>query len=103
MGEDAGLSDTSPTARIEFGTAVSSIADEGFVGLPVTEASFKSGLLSIGRRAFAFTSMLTKVELPDTVQSIAEEACVEDPNIEVTFQGKTKAEVKAMENFSWGL
>lgn len=67
MGEDAGLSDTSPSARIVFGTAVSSIADEGFVGLPVTEASFKSGLLSIGRRAFAFTGMLTKIELPDTV------------------------------------
>lgn len=38
MGIDAGLSDISPSARIVFGTAVSSIADEGFVGLPVTEA-----------------------------------------------------------------
>lgn len=103
MGVDAGLSDISPSARIVFGTAVSSIADEGFVGLPVTEASFNSGLLSIGRRAFAFTGMLTKIELPDTVQSIAEEAFVEDPNIEVTFQGRTKAEVRAMENYSWGL
>ena len=67
MAVDAGLSDTSPTARIVFGTGVSSIADECFLGLPVTEASFKSGLLSIGRRAFAFNGILTKVELPDTV------------------------------------
>lgn len=103
MGIDAGLSDTSPSARIVFGTAVSSIADEGFVGLPVTEASFKSGLLSIGRRAFAFTGMLTKIELPDTVQSIAEDAFAEDPNIEVMFQGRTKAEVQAMENYPWGI
>ena len=103
MAVDAGLSDTSPSARIVFGTAVSSIADECFVGLPVTEALFKSGLLSIGRRAFAYTGMLTKVELPDTVQSIAEDAFVEDPNIEVTFQGRTKAEVQAMENYGWGL
>jgi len=103
MGEDVGLSDISPSARIVFGTAVTSVADEGFVGLPVTEASFKSGLLSIGRRAFAYTGMLTKIELPDTVQSIAEDAFAEDPNIEVTFQGRTKAEVQAMENYPWGI
>lgn len=69
----------------------------------MTEAIFKSGLLSIGRRAFAFSGTLTKVELPDTVQSIAEEAFLENINIEVTFQGRTKAEVQAMENYSWGL
>lgn len=103
MAHDTGLSDTSPSARIVFGTVVSSIADESFVGLPVTEASFNSGLLSIGRRAFAFNGILTNIELPDTVQSIAEEAFVEDPNIEVTFQGKTKAEVQAMENYPWGI
>ena len=67
MAIDAGLSDISPTARIVFGTAVSSVAYECFVGLPVTEALFKPGLLSIGRRAFAFSGMITKVELPDTV------------------------------------
>lgn len=103
MGEDAGLSDVSPTARIVFGTAVSSIADEGFVGLPVTEASFKPGLVSIGRRAFAYNGMITKVELPDTVQSIAEEAFLSDQNIEVSFQGRTKAEVQAMTGYPWGL
>lgn len=103
MAEDIGLSDTSPTARIVFGTEVTSIADQCFVGLPVTEAVFKSGLLSIGRRAFAYNGGLTKVELPDTVQSIAEDAFAEDPNIEVTFQGRTKAEVQAMENYPWGI
>lgn len=101
MAIDAGLSDTSPTARIEFGPAVTSIAYECFAGLPVTEAIFKSGLVSIGRRAFAFNGILTKVVLPDTVQSIAEEAFLEDSIIEVTFQGRTKAEVQAMENYSW--
>lgn len=103
MAQDTGLSDTSPSARIVFGTAVSSIADECFVGLPVTEASFEPGLTSIGRRAFAYTSMLTKIDLPDTVQSIAEDAFIEDPNIEVTFQGRTIAEVQSMENYYWGL
>lgn len=103
MAADTGLSDTSPTARIVFGTEVSAIADEGFVGLPVTEASFEPGLLSIGRRAFAFTSMLTKIELPDTVQSIAEDVFAGDSRIEVTFQGRTMAEVQSMENYPWGL
>lgn len=60
-------------------------------------------MLSIGRRAFAYTGMLTKVELPDTLQSIAEDAFAGDQNIEVTFQGRTMAEVREMENYHWGL
>lgn len=59
---------------------------------------------SIEEKAFAYCSSLTSVTIPDSVMSISKDVfdgC--DKLANLSFEGKTFEQVKAMENYPFGI
>ena len=105
---------------------VNRIMGEAFTYTGLAEVVIEDGLTELGYGVFAYSNSLASIRLPNTLTNIGGDvfeecrslASVSIPksvvNIsqvafrysrltELTMVGRTKAEVKAMENYSWGL
>lgn len=61
-------------------------------------------MTSIGYNAFSQCSSLAEATLPESIQSIGANAFNGCTSMaQLLFEGKTDRQVKAMENYSWGL
>lgn len=69
----------------------------------VGQYDIPDGVLSIGNNAFVFGSVLSVVNLPQSVTSIGG-SCFSNNNalLSVVFHGKAMADVQAMTNYPWG-
>ena len=96
---------TKTIMKAEIGTAVTGIVDETFSGCNnLASVTIPSSVTSIGDYAFEGCSGLTSITIPDSVMSIGEEAFYKCSSLTaLTFEGKTRAEVDAMDNCYWGI
>lgn len=105
---------------------VTSISGEAFSWTGLRDVMFENGIIELSYGAFSYSQSLSSITLPNTLQKIGAdvfEECYGLSSIsvpksvvdisrvafrysrltELTMVGRTKAEVKAMENYSWGL
>lgn len=92
------------TGVITVPSSVTSIGKGAFQGMQlITNVIIPISVTSIGNFAFWHCS-LTSVTIPSSVTSIGSSALGNNQSLaNVTMQGKTMAEVQAMDNYSWGL
>lgn len=88
---------------IDIGSSVTSISDLFASNcINLEEVTIPDTVTSIGEGAFANTINMTTIVIPSSVQSIGEGAFYAARNMEeITFEGKTVAQVQAMANYSW--
>ena len=87
---------------IEVGTNVTSLGDGFLADCPtLTGITIPFSVTSIGNGAFAGCP-LTRVVVGSGVSSIGDSAFAGCTG-QITFQGKTLAQVQAMENYPWGI
>ena len=105
---------------------VTRIMGEAFSYTGLTEVVIEDGLTELGYGVFAYSNSLASIRLPNTLTTISSDVFEECGSLhsvtipksvvnisqvafrysrltELTMVGRTKAEVRAMENFSWGL
>lgn len=105
---------------------VTSIGYEAFTYTGLTEVVIEDGLTELGYGVFAYSPSLSSIRLPNTLTTIGGDVFEECGSLhsvtipksvvnisqvafrysrltELTMVGRTKEEVKAMENYSWGL
>lgn len=69
----------------------------------LSSITLPSTLTKIGADVFEECGSLSSVTIPESVANISQVAFRYSRLTELTMDGRTKAEVRAMENFSWGL
>ena len=91
--------------KLELGTHVTSLGDEVFSERApwMTSITLPSTLSSIGMWAFEMCNRISSVTIPSSVQHIGQEAFNATLLNNITFQGKTLAQVQEMENYPWGI
>lgn len=105
---------------------VTRIMGEAFSYTGLTEVVIEDGLTELGYGVFSYSPSLSSITLPSTLTNIGGDVFEECGSLhsvtipksvvnisqvafrysrltELTMVGRTKAEVKAMENYSWGL
>ena len=85
--------------------SVKTIGDAAFLGCTaLSSAVISEGVETIEGSAFTNCRTITNITIPSSVTSIGDEAFFScEALYNVTFQGRTKAEVQAMENYPWGI
>ena len=88
---------------INIGIGVTSISDMFASScINLEEVTIPNTVTTIGEGAFANTINMTTLVIPSSVQSIGNGAFYAARNMEeITFEGKTVAQVQAMANYSW--
>ena len=65
---------------------------------------FEDGVKFIGERAFQACNSIESIIIPKSIEEVGAMAFYGDNNLkEVIFKGKTMDEVRAMENYPWGI
>lgn len=105
---------------------VTSISGEAFSYTGLRDVVIENGVTELGYGVFAYSNSLSSLILPSTLTKIGADVFEECGSLhsvsipksvvdisqvafryshltELTMVGRTKAEVRAMENFSWGL
>ena len=90
---------------IKIPNSVESIGGRAFYYcISLTSIKIPSSVKSIGSYAFDNCTSLTSISISDSVKNIGNYAFVNCTSLkEVVFKGKTIDQVKAMENYPWGI
>ena len=99
------FSDCTSLTSVTIPDSVTDIGDDVFNGCSeLTSVTIGNTVTSIGSYAFSCCSGLTSVTIPDSMTSIGGAAFIYCGGLtSVTFQGKTLAEVQAMDNYPWDI
>ena len=98
--------DNDELTSISFPNSVTNIENRAFVGcLGLTSVTLPNNLKSIDELCFADCQNLTSITLPASIEFICYDVFENCSNLtSVTFEGKTAAQVKAMQYYStWGV
>ncbi|MBP5784574.1 MAG: leucine-rich repeat domain-containing protein [Methanobrevibacter sp.] len=72
--------------------------------ISLTSIAIPDSIESIGHYIFAYCKNLTSIEIPDSVEMIGHRACWNCEKLKsLIFKGKTIDQVKAMENYPFGI
>ena len=84
---------------------IKSIEDDAFYNCKsLTSIKIPNSVKSIGEWAFDNCTSLTSIEIPDSVKSIEYHAFNGCTSLkEIVFEGKTIDQIKAMNNYPWGI